>query len=435
MHGKSQTIKEKSRTIQDSQCNPILQDEPEFGTITIRILESRNFSQDNCRMRAQFGKERYSFKTYVNDEGRQFQIVSMPMTEPVPREVIIEVTDAERSRHEFNGKICIDTEQLIENGRLENIWAPLENCDSGEMLIAADVFGTDPGNVLTKSKNAEKRGPENQISVSTPIDKDATLFLGGISKLSLVKAKDLSKKDIFSKSDPYAVISYGSSKLKTHTIKNSHEPEWNYEFEIEETSDKGTDIVLQIFNKKTLAKDDSLGIVTFSSKELFHHMRIMSKWFQLEDTKSGEILINGEFHPKEVLSVPDVEQVEEKEEEPLKDGKLRLEFVKGRDLKLRNIMRKPNSFLRMSCYDQVFSSSIVKNSSNPEWKYSLEVLTSDLQSNVMKLEVLDIDDQGKEDVIGDSEEITADHLKELKYTENVVNESLRYYFKLRKNFN
>ena len=37
-----------------------------------------------------------------------------------------------------------------------------------------------------------------------------------------------------------------------------------------------------------------------------------------------------------------------------------------------------------------------------------------------------------EDVIGDCEEITADHLKELKYTDNVINESLRYYFKFRK---
>ena len=35
-----------------------------------------------------------------------------------------------------------------------------------------------------------------------------------------------------------------------------------------------------------------------------------------------------------------------------------------------------------------------------------------------------------EDVIGDSEEVTADHLKELKYTENVINESMRYYMKL-----
>ena len=33
-----------------------------------------------------------------------------------------------------------------------------------------------------------------------------------------------------------------------------------------------------------------------------------------------------------------------------------------------------------------------------------------------------------EDVIGDSEEITGDHLKDLKYSENVINEALRRYF-------
>merc|ERR1712045_259796 len=34
-----------------------------------------------------------------------------------------------------------------------------------------------------------------------------------------------------------------------------------------------------------------------------------------------------------------------------------------------------------------------------------------------------------EDVIGDSEEVTADHLKELKYIENIINEALRQYFR------
>ena len=33
-----------------------------------------------------------------------------------------------------------------------------------------------------------------------------------------------------------------------------------------------------------------------------------------------------------------------------------------------------------------------------------------------------------EDVVGADEEITADHLKELKYMENVLNEVMRYYF-------
>ena len=35
-----------------------------------------------------------------------------------------------------------------------------------------------------------------------------------------------------------------------------------------------------------------------------------------------------------------------------------------------------------------------------------------------------------EDVIGDEEKITGEHLKDLKYTENVINESMRKYFKL-----
>ena len=35
-----------------------------------------------------------------------------------------------------------------------------------------------------------------------------------------------------------------------------------------------------------------------------------------------------------------------------------------------------------------------------------------------------------EDVIGDDEKITAEHLRDLKYTENVINESMRRYFQI-----
>ena len=33
-----------------------------------------------------------------------------------------------------------------------------------------------------------------------------------------------------------------------------------------------------------------------------------------------------------------------------------------------------------------------------------------------------------EEVLGDSEKITAEHLRDMKYTENVINEALRRYF-------
>ena len=40
-----------------------------------------------------------------------------------------------------------------------------------------------------------------------------------------------------------------------------------------------------------------------------------------------------------------------------------------------------------------------------------------------------------DDVIGDQEDITADHLMDLKYMENVIHESMRQYFAFGKNSN
>ena len=39
-----------------------------------------------------------------------------------------------------------------------------------------------------------------------------------------------------------------------------------------------------------------------------------------------------------------------------------------------------------------------------------------------------------EEVVGDSDEVTADHLKELKYIENIIFESMRKYFSFGKKF-
>ena len=83
--------------------------------------------------------------------------------------------------------------------------------------------------------------------------------------MTIVKAKELRKKDIFSKSDPYAVISVGSQSHKTKTMKNTHEPEWNHDIHIEEKSPAGSEVKTYLFNKKSLAEDNSLGYLKFIS--------------------------------------------------------------------------------------------------------------------------------------------------------------------------
>ena len=50
--------------------------------------------------------------------------------------------------------------------------------------------------------------------------------------LEILQGKDLVKSDIMGKSDPYAVVTYGDDKIKTKTVKNSQNPEWNFQADI-----------------------------------------------------------------------------------------------------------------------------------------------------------------------------------------------------------
>ena len=58
--------------------------------------------------------------------------------------------------------------------------------------------------------------------------------------LELIKAKDLQKKGLFGKPDPYLKIVFCDKKFVSPVMKNNANPEWKYpiEFNIEENSPK-----------------------------------------------------------------------------------------------------------------------------------------------------------------------------------------------------
>ena len=57
-------------------------------------------------------------------------------------------------------------------------------------------------------------------------------FSTGVLRVKLKNAEKLEKKDIgvlgMGKSDPYAVLSVGARTLKTHHIKNTINPVWDF---------------------------------------------------------------------------------------------------------------------------------------------------------------------------------------------------------------
>ena len=125
----------------------------------------------------------------------------------------------------------------------------------------------------------------------------------------LVKAQNLQKKDIFSKSDPYATISFQGTHQSTETIKNNNNPEWNHQIALNITDYQNLEIGIEIFNKKKIGKDDSLGYVTLNSQELSN----LNSWVDLKGCKKGQVFVFSEFIPEEIL-----QSLEKKDKDLLK---------------------------------------------------------------------------------------------------------------------
>ena len=154
---------------------------------------------------------------------------------------------------------------------------------------------------------------------SSDTDKSKVLKKGNL-KVLLVKGKDLQKKDKFSKSDPYATIQIEGATHKTKTIKNNHSPEWNHEFDIKVDGNESSFVHIEVFNKKTFGKDDSLGVADIEVGKLLDAGEL---WVDLQNCKSGQILISSTFHGETVDIVEETKTLskkENKQEADIKDS-------------------------------------------------------------------------------------------------------------------
>ena len=135
---------------------------------------------------------------------------------------------------------------LENNTKIQERWIPLENCQSGEILLSV-------------SANAEKvDGETEELRSST--ERSCLTF-------TINKAKDLEKSDFIGKSDPYVVLSYKDKIVKSKTINNSQSPVWNFSLVLDvDHADPGY-IEVQIFDED-YAADDKIGQTSVNVRDL-----------------------------------------------------------------------------------------------------------------------------------------------------------------------
>ena len=82
-------------------------------------------------------------------------------------------------------------------------------------------------------------------------------------------------------------------------LKNTHEPEWNYEAQITVPDQGDKNIAIEIFDKDKIGKDKSLGKLSFDTSLVVKQKEIAAQWYPLTGVKSGQVLLSADFLPAE----------------------------------------------------------------------------------------------------------------------------------------
>jgi len=119
---------------------------------------------------------------------------------------------------------------------------------------------------------------------------------GGQLYVHLLEARNLARKDTFSKSDPYAVLSihhkfdmslFGSSQRST-TINNNQNPVWNQTFVLNVRNPEQDLLRIKVYDYDHLSFDDIIGTVDIPIFNLVANQP-KDEWYQLHPTKGGQV--------------------------------------------------------------------------------------------------------------------------------------------------
>merc|ERR1712002_1189147 len=137
-----------------------------------------------------------------------------------------------------------------------------------------------------------KKAPADTVVTSSKLEgddpkKDQLVF-------TLHSAKNLVNKDILGKSDPYAVISFGSQTHRTKTINNNLNPAWQHQVTFEVDDKSPSSINIDLFDDD-YGKDEPIGNTSLSLKDIKKEGIIVNQSQKLSDCKTGEISFSAKY--------------------------------------------------------------------------------------------------------------------------------------------
>merc|ERR1712013_319157 len=116
--------------------------------------------------------------------------------------------------------------------------------------------------IESKPKEANKESVqdpkkiESIENVTTPVSTPKKILETGQVLITVFKARDIEKKGKFGKADPYVKMTLGKQKAKSATVKNNHNPEWNFKASFDINESTTNEVSIAVFDED-FGKDDT----------------------------------------------------------------------------------------------------------------------------------------------------------------------------------
>lgn len=218
--------------------------------------------------------------------------------DPRNQDIDIQVKDADRVQ--TLGNLAIPLSRLLSNSNLSlDQWFQLENSGSASRIYINAIL-----RVLWLDEERIPSDVSSSLSqqLSQQTSPHPSFATEGLLRIHLLAGQNLIPKDnlmggmVKGKSDPYVKISIGGETFTSEVIKGNLNPTWNEMYEVILTQLPGQDLHVEVFDKDMDMKDDFMGRLKISLKDLID-AQYTDQWYTLSDVKSGRVHLILEWVP------------------------------------------------------------------------------------------------------------------------------------------
>ncbi|XP_044750595.1 extended synaptotagmin-2-like isoform X2 [Coccinella septempunctata] len=212
----------------------------------------------------------------------------------------------------------------------------------------------------------------------------------GVLRIHIAEAKDLERRDVTGKSDPYAVFSVGAQEYKTSVIKRSLNPKWDEWCEFVILDPTAQQVRFKLFDHDDLNEDDFLGSGVVDIKSVYDGS--VDHWIVLDGVKHGKIhlrftwmsltadyaSLDKALHEVKLLKVA------------VSSALLTVYIDSARNLARIKSFKKPDPYLLMQVGNSLSQKSKVKKHTiDPIFEQGFSFLVKNPESDVFYVSIMD----------------------------------------------